>query len=138
MKDYRDNLTLAEVGANDLEMAKDAIKNAVKVSFYSRKEALAFQAAATRATIDRTGITIRPGMSAKEADAQQKWHNVQIEGRRGYRGDDMWRNGNYVFQKGELVAFISNVFYSKNNRTAAGVIIGDTKPFFVITNAKMR
>jgi len=138
MTDYRDKLTLDEMGENDLAMTEDAAEKSVKKHFYTKSEAIKYQAACVKQAIESTGVRILPGMGPKQAGAQLKWHNVQIETRRKYKGDDVWRCGVYIYKKGELIAFVSQAFYSKDSRTENGVIIGNTMPYYVRTNVKVK
>jgi hypothetical protein len=147
VSDYRDNLTLDEIGANDIEMTKDAIKNANKYEFgNNKKKAADFTKHCMKCTLNHLGVS--PGVPpkdqlgrlrfAKRADQMMKKAGVVIEQRKDYDGNDMWRRGIYIYKNGELAAFISNIFadvkesYSKETLK----LVGRSNGFFVITNAR--
>lgn len=134
MSDYRDNMTLDEIAANDLEMTKDAIKNSKRYKFFDPKQAFAFTGQCMKNTLDHIGVKIVTGMHGKMAQRIMDRNKVQIESRKKYQGDDQWRNGIYIYKAGELVAFISNVF--KYERPSVQ-IAGDPDHYFVITNARV-
>lgn len=132
--DYRDDMTLEEVAANDMEMVKVAIKNSKRHKFFDREKAFQFTGHCVKTTLDRLGVKIRPGIHPKIAERLMKTQKVIIEGRKNYRGEDIWRNGIYIYKSGELAAFVSNVFEYKRPSVA---IAGDPDHFWVVTNAKV-
>jgi hypothetical protein len=58
---------------------------------------------------------------------------VRIEDRQNYNGENSWRNGLYIYKKGELVAFISSIVHDKPSPFA----INRKEHWFVYTNAKL-
>ena len=135
MTDYRDNMTLDEMAENDGYMVEHAIKNAKRVTFFELDEARRFTGECMRQTLDRLSIKIRPGISPKFVDKHLKSKKVKVEFRERYKGKDTWKNGIYVYQNGELVAFISSVFHDEPNP----FLLRDQRDkFYVITNAKVK
>ena len=63
---------------------------------------------------------------------------IEIEMRRNYKSNDAWRNGMYITQKGELVAFISNVLAMGHTELSRDMlkIANQTMGYFVVTNAR--
>jgi len=63
---------------------------------------------------------------------------VKIETRRNYTGNDQWRCGVYIYQRDELIAFISDIFTTRrtefNKETLK--ITGESVGIVVITNAR--
>jgi hypothetical protein len=58
-----------------------------------------------------------------------------VECRERYKGEDTWKNGIYIYQDGELVAFVSSVFHDEPNP----LLLRDQRDkFYVITNAKVK
>jgi hypothetical protein len=114
--DYRDDLTLDDLAANDLEMAKYAVKNAKRYGFNTPIAAQKFVGYCVDMTLRRCGVTVIQGMPAPVLQKNMDEEHVSIESRTRdvgggpgsfYRGDDAWRNGLYIFKAGELVAFVS-------------------------------
>ena len=127
------NMTLDEVAANDMEMAKDAIKNSKKYAFHTPEKAVRFVGACIGGTLVYLGIPLADKMKPKMLDRIQKQKKIVIEKRDGYQDDDVWRNGLYIYQKDILVAFISTIFKPKK----VGFLIAPENQWFVITNAKV-
>lgn len=135
MTDYRDKMTLGAIKSNDMEMSKDAIKNARRHRFFNPKQAFAFQGDCLKKTLDRLGVEITPLTHPKIVDRMMVSKDVVVEYREAYKGEDNWRNGIYVYQRGELVSFISSVFlYDKGEKSPFEINREDE--WFVITNAK--
>jgi hypothetical protein len=147
MTDYRDNLTLGEIGENDLEMVKDAIKNANKYSFKNKQSAMLFIRHCMDCTLLHLGITppkptknqFANKRQAQILDQAMKKANVKIEGRNNYHGNDMWRRGIYIYKDGVLVAFISNVMGTMREEYGKGkmtLISKGLTEMYVVTNAR--
>jgi hypothetical protein len=144
---FADKLTLDEIAANDLEMTKDAVKNASKYRFGKDiKKAVTFVRLAVDATLKRLGIIVNvptsPEMKVVYAavmDKQMREKQIRIEHRNHYKGAETWRCGIYIYQRDELVAFVSDVLTER--RTEADRVtmkVGrDETGFMVITNAQM-
>lgn len=148
---YQKNMTLDEIAANDLEMVKDAIKNAKKYSFgHDAKKAANF----VRHCLARTLVGL--GMShpapppnvnsqlakirhAAKLDKEMREKQVKVEHRNKYRGNDMWRCGLYVYLRDELVAFISDVLTVRQTEydPISQKIGNENVGFIVITNAQL-
>lgn len=144
---YADKLTIDEYAANDLEMVKEAIENANKYTFGQDKvKALRFIKLCMDATLKRLGITVQPPTSAAERleyavtlDKAMRQRQIRIENRNRYQGADIWRCGLYIYQRDELVAFISDVLTER--RTEADPItmkiLREDIGCMVITNANL-
>ncbi len=147
---YTDKLTLDEIAENDMQMLRDAIKNASKYTFgMDMKKAILF----VRDCIDRTlkslGITSPqppPNCNSKAArarlaakiDKEMADRQVKIEYRNKYTGADQWRCGVYIYQRDELVAFISDVFTTRRTEfdPVNMKITGEKVGYMVVTNAR--
>lgn len=150
MSNYTDKMTLDEIKDNDLAMVEDAIKNAKRYSFGRNKfQALEFTRHCMNTTLASLGIRdSRPkGVAmnpvaetkfAEELDRKMREKDILIEQRRNYLGNDTWRNGMYIYQRGVLVAFISNVLAMGHTELSRDKlkIAKQTAGLFVITNAK--
>lgn len=148
---YQKNMTLEEIAANDLEMVKEAIKNAKKYSFgKDAKKATAF----VRHCLGRTLVSL--GMShpapppnvnsqmakirhAAKLDKEMREKQIRIENRNKYRGNDAWRCGIYIYQRDELVCFISDVLTVRKTEfdPISQKIGNESVGFIVITNANL-
>lgn len=144
---FADKITLAEVAENDLNMVKDAIKNANRYHFgHDMRKAIIFVRVCVDATMKRLGIVINP---PKSADAQKLYADaldkemadkqVRIETRNKYQGSDIWRNGIYIYQRDELVAFISDVLTTRRTEMEPGTlkITKESIGYMVVTNARL-
>ena len=144
---FADKLTLDEIAANDLEMTRDAIKSANKYRFgRDIEKAVTFVRLAVDATLKRLGIIVNipssPEMKvayAVELDKQMRERQIRIEHRNNYKGADIWRCGIYIYQRDELVAFVSDVLTERRTEVAADSMkVGkDDTGLMVITNAQM-
>lgn len=145
MNNYQDDMTLGEIGENDLEMTEDAIKNANKYTFDTKNKAMLFIKHCMDCTLKHVGIVVNVPKSKfaqimyeHTLNKQMKDAGVEIETRRHYKGKDIWRNGIYIQKDGVLVAFISNVLanvkesYSKD----AMKLVRSSVGYFVITNSR--
>jgi len=148
---YQKNMTLDEIAANDLEMVKDAIKNAKKYNFgKDMKKAVAFIKLCLGRTLVSLGLPHPqppPNVNSYEArirhaakiDKAMREKQVKVEHRNKYRGNDMWRCGLYVYQRDELVTFISDVLTQRSTEfdPIAQKIGREEIGFIVITNANL-
>ena len=148
---YQKNMTLDEIAANDLEMVKDAIKNAKKYSFgHDAKKATAFVRHCLARTLVGLGMThpapppnvnsqLAKIRHAAKIDKAMREKQVKVEHRNKYRGNDMWRCGLYVYQRDELVTFISDVLTQRSTEfdPIAQKIGREEIGFIVITNANL-
>jgi hypothetical protein len=132
-EDYRDKMTLDEMAENDRAMTDDAAKRFRRYKWYRPKPAFKFISHCIKSTLDRLGVKIMPGMNPKMVDRMLLTRKVKVEKRTHYEGNDVWRNGFYIMQNGELVAFISNVM--KFQRSPL-LLKGDPDSWSVITNAR--
>lgn len=147
-KTYADDLTLDEIRDNDIEMVRDAIKNANRYHFgRDMQKASLFVRDCMDRTLKRLGIKVQLPASrtkeslaeyAKRLDKEMHDKQVKIETRRNYTGNDQWRCGVYIYQRDELVAFISDIFTTRrtefNKETLK--ITGESVGIVVITNAR--
>jgi hypothetical protein len=143
----QDKLTLDEIADNDLEMVKDAITNANKYPFgRDIRKAKLFIRHCLNCTLKHLGITVTVPKNQfakkryeKILDEQMAKARVKIENRKKYAGNDVWRNGIYIYKDDVLVSFISNVLgdvkeeYSKDTMKLPKRSFGG---LFVITNAR--
>ena len=106
---YQDNMTLDEIASYDLEMTKDAIKNANKISFHDNRSAQLFVMACIKATLRSLGLPDFEKTPVEDLDRLQAERNIKIEHRKRYRGEDEWRSGIYIYKDDVLVSFISEV-----------------------------
>lgn len=148
---YADNLTLDELQSNDIEMLRDAIKNAKKYNFgKDMKKAVNFVRMCLGKTLVSLGIPHPqppPNVNSYEAkvrhaaklDKAMREKQVKVEHRNKYRGNDMWRCGLYIYQRGELVTFISDVLTQRSTEfdPIAQKIGREEIGFIVITNANL-
>ncbi len=149
---FADKLTLDEIAEKDLEMTKDAIKNANKYNFGTdAKKAVIFIRECVAKTMKWVGVTTPlqrpPNCNSREArarhaarlDKEMKDMQVVIEHRNNYRGSDTWRCGLYIYQRDELVAFISDVLTRRRTEVdPISMKIGkETIGYIVITNARL-
>jgi len=148
---YQKNMTIDEIAANDLEMVKDAIKNAKKYNFgKDMKKAVNFVRMCLGKTLVSLGIPHPqppPNVNSYEAkvrhaaklDKAMREKQVKVEHRNKYRGNDMWRYGLYIYQRGELVCFISDVLTQRSTEfdPIAQKIGREEIGFIVITNANL-
>ena len=144
---YADKLTLDELASNDLEMAKDAVKNANRYHFgQDQRKALIFIRTCLDSTLRKLGIKVSPPSTkaqqaqyAKTLDRHMAEKQIRIEHRNRYRGADAWRCGLYIYQRDELVAFVSDVLtrhrteYDRQTFQLTKEEIG----FMVVTNADL-
>ena len=115
--DYRDKMTRDELAGNDHEMAKIAIRDSrayyfdlkfdLRTGLLDIRVPMAFIGRCIQMTHNRCGIMILEGMDERTIKKLLKKSNVQTETRDFYKGENMWRNGVYIFKDGELAAFIS-------------------------------
>ncbi len=158
---YADKLTLDESASNDIEMVKDAIKNAKKYSFGNdKRKAQIFVKTCLDITLKRLGIKVEPPTSREAQIKYAQWldkamadRQVRIEHRSKYRGNDMWRRGIYVYQRDELVAFISDILTHRRTefdpltmkvgRESVGLVVitnartEDTKRIFLMSHSEI-
>lgn len=144
---YTKNMTIDEIQENDLEMTRDAIKNANKYHFGSNKiAALHFIKKAMDNTLRFLGVVVSvPNSPAarlryeKGLDKMLNDKQIRIENRTQYRGQDAWRCGLYIYQRDELVAFVSTVLTERRdsvNPITMKIVKSDIG-YMVITNARM-
>ena len=136
---YQDNMTLDEIAANDLEMAKDAIKNAKKFTFYNPRAAIRFTGECVKATLIRMGLPNFEKIPQKLLKKIQKEKKIKVEHRARYQGENFWRNGIYIYKDDILVAFISEVLVPNQKPRLISLPGRPTlgqQEYHVITNAR--
>ena len=148
---YQKNMTIDEIASNDLEMTKEAIKKAKKYNFgKDMKKAVAFIKLCLGRTLVSLGLPHPqppPNVNSYEAkvrhaaklDKAMREKQVKVEHRNKYRGNDMWRCGLYIYQRDELVTFISDVLTQRSTEfdPIAQKIGREEIGFIVITNANL-
>ena len=113
-RDFRDDLYLEDLKTLDKDMIDDAVKKAKSYNFRGlNKEAVFAEAVkcfleAVVLGLRHVGVNLDPlTFQAVMQNYQSKAPgDVEIENRVKYRDKDSWRNGTYIFKKGELVHFI--------------------------------
>jgi len=63
--------------------------------------------------LKKVGVNIAEDSTEEGVDFLLKRHNVKVEHRKNYTGDDTWRNGIYVYKGMDLVGFISEPLFKK-------------------------
>lgn len=109
---YQDNMTLDEIASYDEDMVRDAIKNANKYRFTDARKALIFVGECIKNTLEFLGVKNALEMLQKNPaflDRIQKVGNIRIERRDKYRGENLWRNGIYVYKDDVLATFIGEI-----------------------------
>ena len=129
-------MTLDEAAANDAEMFKAQIKNAKKYTFTDPKVAIKFVGACIGGTLDYLGIGGSYNIPPKMLDRIQESKGIIIEHRTNHSGDDIWKNGIYIFQKDILATFISDVFAPKSASSLMPTPI--MNQWVVFTNARVK
>lgn len=132
-EDYRDDMLLDEMAENDLEMAKDAVKNCQRYRFNNPLAAKRLHFVAIDATLKRVGLNVLEDFSPTAIQGNLDRLNVQIEDRQNYKGEDIWRNGLYIYKNGEIVAFISSILHEKPSPFA----INRKDNYIIYTNANL-
>lgn len=144
---YTDKMTLDEIAANDVEMAKDAIKNASRYVFGSDMvKAMLFIRNSVDKTLARLGLHINvpstpegKRLYAVALDKDMETKKVRIEHRNHYLGSEVWRCGIYIFQRDELVAFISDILTVRRTDVDRKTMrmMNESTTYMVITNARL-
>ena len=129
-------MTLDEAAANDAEMFHDTIRNAKKYTFIDPKVAIKFVGACIGGTLDYLGIGGSSNIPPKMLDRIQEAKGIVIEHRTNHSGDDVWKNGIYIFQKDILVAFVSDIFAPK--RESFLMMTPIINQWVVFTNARVK
>src|SRR4030067_2553349 len=132
---YQDHMTLGEIAEYDMEMTKDAIKNAKEYRFDSPKKAIMFLGESVKNTMAFLGVPPPYNINSHAHnvfDDLQTKKNIRIERRKRYEGAHLWRNGLYIYQDDVLVAFIGEPLVG-----GAPPLMPFTRPgFVVVTNAR--
>lgn len=113
-QDFRDNLYIEDLPQLDKDMLEDAVKNAKVYNFQGLSQDAVFAEAVTcfleagMAGMKGVGLKLSPlSYRAIMLNLQTKIGDVEIENRPNkYSDEDEWRNGLYIFKKGELAYFI--------------------------------
>jgi hypothetical protein len=128
------NMTLDEAALNDAEMFKDTIKNAKRYTFTDPKVAIKFVGACIGGTLEYVGIPASYNIPPKMLDRIQKTKGIVIEHRTNHSGDDIWKNGIYIFKKDLLVVFVSDIFAPKEFAVMTPIMT----QWVVFTNARVK
>ena len=113
-QDFRDNLYIEDLLQLDKDMLEDAVKNAKTYNFTGLSQDAAFGEAtkcfleASLSGLKSVGLKLPPlAFHAIMRNLQTKIGDVEIENRPNkYSDEDEWRNGMYIFKKGELAYFV--------------------------------
>lgn len=121
-RDFRDDLYLEDLPQLDQDMLEDVVKNAKTYNFRGLNNQAVFGEAtkcfleAVIAGLKHVGVNPSPLVFRAAMQVfQTKIGDVEIENRIKYRDEDGYRNGTYIFKKGELVFFISCPFLVKQS-----------------------
>lgn len=121
-QDFRDNLYLEDLPQLDKDMVEDVVKNAKIYNFQGLSqdavfgEAVACFLEASMAGMKSVGLVKLSPLSyqAIMRNLQTQIGDVQVENRpHKYSGEDEWRNGVYIFKKGELAYFVGKPLLAK-------------------------
>jgi len=128
---YQDNMHLEDIETNDLEMTRDAVKNAKRYCFPTSGHAMSFVGACVKATLEKLGVKNFLKMNDKMLKMIQKERNIKVEHRTQYHNNDIWRCGLYIYKDDVLVVFISEVLVPVRHP----LLIKQKETYDVITNA---
>jgi len=133
-RDFRNDLYLEDLPQLDKDMVEDAVKNAKTYNFSGLSQDRVFGEAtrcflkATLVGLESIGLKLSPfAYRAIMRNLQTAIGDVEIENRPNkYSGEDEWRNGMYIFKKGELAYFIGvpllvNMFISVHYQVKTNV-----------------
>lgn len=144
---FADKMTLDEIAENDVEMTRDAIKNANRYHFgKDQRKAMLFVRHCIDATLRHLGIKINPPATfaarneyAKAIDRAMEEKQIRIESRNNYRGSEAWRCGVYIYQRDELVAFVSDILTERRTELdSISLKIGkESVGYMVVSNARL-
>lgn len=136
---YLDNMTLDDIAKNDDDMARDAIKNASRYTFQNFAAANDFTNNAFVECIQHLGVPggiLEKGPSSGHFYSKDK--RTRIEHRVHYQGDDLWRNGVYLYRDDVLAYFIGKPQLHVGSILRSPIV---TNPInlehWVVTNAPM-
>lgn len=139
--DFRDDLYLEDLNYLDKDMLDDTVKKAKNYNFRGLNKQAVFSEAVKcfleavvlglrHVGVDLDPLTFHAVMQNYQSEASG---DVKIENRTKYREEESWRNGTYIFKKGELVHFIGAPAEHKQSP----FIIEDRPHFIVRTNVRM-
>ena len=139
-RDFRDDLYLEDLPQLDEDMLEDVVKNAKTHNFRGLNNEAVFGEAVrcfletVLAGLKKVGLDPSPLVfRGIMADFQSKAGDVEVENRIKYRGEEEYRNGTYIFKKGELAFFIG----SPLSLTQSPLLINPTYHYVVRTNVRM-
>lgn len=134
-RDFRDDLYLEDLEHLDKDMIDDAVKKAKSYNFRGLNHEAVF-AEAVKCFLEAVVLGLRHvGVDLDPLTFQAVMQNyqskapgdVEIENRVKYRGEEGWRNGTYIFKKGELVHFIGAPVEQKPS-----VLMIEQRPHFIV------
>jgi len=128
------NMTLEEVGLHDSEMFNAVIKNAKRYTFVDPNTAIKFVSGCIGATLDYLGIGRATQLPVKVLDEIQRQKGIVIEHRKHFTGEDVWKNGIYIYKKDIMVSFISDIFAPTQNPILVNPVM---EQWIVFTNARI-
>lgn len=103
-----------ELAPYDVDMLEHSLnKNAKDYTVKNIREARSLAVGLIDKAIKRAGVFITPNDTEISVKRTLKKQVVKIENRKGYSGDDAWRNGTYVYKGMELIGFISEPLYKR-------------------------
>jgi len=125
-----DNRTLDEIKADDIDQLEQVVKVSQRFEFLDRRQAYKFQGVCVQVALKNLGVEITKNINAKFVDKQMTDRGVKCEQRRYHEEENVWRTGLYIYKKGELAFYVSNV--KQNNPSPFS--INRTQKWGVLTN----
>jgi len=119
---YQDKMILEEIASNDDDMVRDAIKNSNKYRFMKAGKAIQFIGFCLKASMEFIGYknmqkmadiyekaTLAMIQHIIDPQIYQLTDEIRVEYRGNNQGNDMWRNGIYIYKDDVLVVFIGSI-----------------------------
>jgi hypothetical protein len=134
-RDFRDDLFLEDLEPLDKDMLDDAVKKTKSYNYRGLNKEAVFSEATKcfleavvlglrHAGVDLDPLTFQAVMQNYQSKAPG---DVEVENRVKYRGKEGWRNGTYIFKKGELVHFVGAPVEEKLSS-----LVIDARPHFIV------
>ncbi|HEX9972307.1 MAG TPA: hypothetical protein VGD14_09570 [bacterium] len=82
--------------------------------FQTLEQALKFVGHCVDKALKKSGVKIRPGMTAERVDRMLKSREIRVEDRDYGPEEELYLSGLFIYDKKEIVAFVSRPFYRKS------------------------
>jgi len=132
---YVDKLTLDEIAKNDDDMTREAIKNANRYHFKRYEAANAFTTNAFILCMRKIGGVIEKDKQSGHFFSPDR--RTRVEQRDRYQGQDLWRNGIYIYRDDVLAYFIGKPQLFMGSASAIIRIPPQALAYWVVTNAPL-